>query len=85
MEELRTLQGEVLRAVHRDEAVDAKIDNLNAENKRLAKKIRNVFVSQSSISFPSNLSLHSRRKAPVLIMNPLQERVKGGSGPHGGV
>jgi len=42
VEELRTLQGEVLRAVHRDEAVDAKIDNLNAENKRLAKKIRNV-------------------------------------------
>ena len=50
VEELRTLQGEVLRAVHRDEAVDVKMDNLNAENKRLGKKIRNV-LNQSKLNF----------------------------------
>ena len=42
IEELRALQGKVLKAVVRDEAVDAKMDDLNEENKRLAKKIRNV-------------------------------------------
>ena len=42
VEELRALQGKVLKNVVRDEAVDAKMDDLNAENKRLGKKIRNV-------------------------------------------
>jgi len=42
VEELRQLQGKVLRDVRRDEAVDAKMDDLNAENKRLAKKVRDV-------------------------------------------
>ena len=42
IEELRALQGKVLKNVVRDEAVDAKMDDLNAENKRLGKKIRNV-------------------------------------------
>jgi len=66
VEELRTLQGEVLRAVHRDEAVDVKMDNLNAENKRLGKKIRNVLkadqdrMEASRKQSPSNIGENQR-------------------------
>ena len=50
----------------RDEAVDAKMDNLNAENKRLAEKIRNVLradqdrMEAARKQSPSNMSENQR-------------------------
>jgi syntaxin 1A len=41
-DEIRKLQGKVLSAVHRDEADEAHMEDLNEENKKTAKKVRNA-------------------------------------------
>ncbi len=45
VEELQRLQTKVTSSAHRDDASESRMSDLNAENKRLAKRIRGVLRS----------------------------------------